>query len=225
MEHVGDASVRSDMGYVSTVSRYRAQDCTGCSLRGMCYKEARDQRVIEVNHQGNAYRAEAKALLSERSERSPFRGNHMPLKNSAHKKTKEADTFGRPLCADVGVLSSVITDFGLFVVDEGMFWSDYISRSVDDGREMQRARQQAGRQGASRRWKQKEAEAPDEAADSEPDECHGSTPPTAEECQNDGKPMANQWQTNGKTIAMLWQTNGKTIAKLWQTNGKAIASR
>ena len=201
MEHIGDASVKSDMGYVSTVSRYRAQDCTGCPLRGMCYKGARDQRVIEVNHRGNAYRAEAKALLSERSERSPFRGNRVPLKNSAHKETKEADTFGRPLCADVGVLSSVITDFGLFVVDEGMFWSDYISRSVDDGRDMQRARQQAGRQGASRRWKQKEAEAPDEAADSEPDESPGNAQPSVEECQNDGKPMANRWQSYGKPMA------------------------
>ena len=103
MEHVGDASVRSDMGYVSTVSRYRAQDCTGCSLRGMCYKEARDQRVIEVNHQGNAYRAEAKALLSERSERSPFRGNHMPLKNSAHKKNKRGRHFGSASLRFVGV--------------------------------------------------------------------------------------------------------------------------
>lgn len=103
MEHVGDASVRSDMGYVSTVSRYRAQDCTGCSLRGMCHKEARDQRVIDVNHQGNAYRAEAKALLSERSERSPFRGNHMPLKNSAHKKNKRGRHFGSASLRFVGV--------------------------------------------------------------------------------------------------------------------------
>ena len=50
MEHIGDVRVKSDLGYVSTVSKYRAQDCAGCPLRGMCYKGAKDQRVIEVNH-------------------------------------------------------------------------------------------------------------------------------------------------------------------------------
>lgn len=69
------------MGYVSTVSRYKAQDCTGCPLRGMCYKGARDQRVIEVNHRGNAYRAEAKALLT--SERGLHHRSMRPIEPEA----------------------------------------------------------------------------------------------------------------------------------------------
>ena len=60
LEHIGDVKSTSDLGYESTVSRYRAQNCAGCPLRGMCYKGMSDRRTIEVNHQANAYRAEAK---------------------------------------------------------------------------------------------------------------------------------------------------------------------
>ena len=64
MEHIGDVRTKSDLGYVSTVSRYRAQNCTGCPLRGLCYKGKADRRVIEVNHRNNELRARAKALLT-----------------------------------------------------------------------------------------------------------------------------------------------------------------
>lgn len=49
MDHIGDFKTKSDLGYVSVVSRYRAQNCKGCPLRGMCYKGASDRRIIEVN--------------------------------------------------------------------------------------------------------------------------------------------------------------------------------
>ena len=64
MEHIGDMTVKSDLGYESTVSRYGARNCTGCPLRGMCYRGASDRRVIEVNHRNNAFRRKAKELLS-----------------------------------------------------------------------------------------------------------------------------------------------------------------
>ena len=64
MEHVGDEKSKSDLGYVSTVSKYRARDCTRCPLRCVCYKGTARQRTIEVNHQSNAYRAEARRLLT-----------------------------------------------------------------------------------------------------------------------------------------------------------------
>lgn len=81
MEHIGDVRVKSDLGYVSTVSKYRAQDCAGCPLRGMCYKGAKDQRVIEVNHRSNAYRAEAKAFLT--NERSLHHRSMRPIEPEA----------------------------------------------------------------------------------------------------------------------------------------------
>ena len=64
MEHVGDVSVKSDLGHESTVSRYQAKNCSGCPMRGMCYKAASDRRTIEANHSNNAYRKQAKELLT-----------------------------------------------------------------------------------------------------------------------------------------------------------------
>ncbi len=81
MDHIGDFKTKSDLGYVSVVSKYRAQSCTGCPLRGICYKGAADQRVIEVNHQNNAYRAEAKRLLT--SERGLYHRSNRPIEPEA----------------------------------------------------------------------------------------------------------------------------------------------
>ena len=81
MEHIGDVKSISDLGYESTVSRYRAQNCTGCPLRGMCYKGMSDRRTIEVNHQVNAYRAEAKRLLT--SERGLYHRSNRPIEPEA----------------------------------------------------------------------------------------------------------------------------------------------
>ena len=63
LEHVRDERRTSDLGYVSTVSRYRAANCAGCPFRGMCHKGKGD-RIIEVNHRANAYRARAKERLT-----------------------------------------------------------------------------------------------------------------------------------------------------------------
>ena len=43
MEHIGDVQSKSDLGYVSTVSRYRARNCVGCPLRCLCYKGKGDR--------------------------------------------------------------------------------------------------------------------------------------------------------------------------------------
>ena len=61
--------------------RYRAQNCTGCPLRGLCYKGMSDRRTIEVNHRANAYRAEAKRLLA--SERGLYHRSNRPIEPEA----------------------------------------------------------------------------------------------------------------------------------------------
>ena len=81
LEHIGDVKSTSDLGYESTVSKYRAQNCIGCPLRGMCYKGMSDRRTIEVNHQANAYRAEAKRLLT--SERGLHHRSNRPIEPEA----------------------------------------------------------------------------------------------------------------------------------------------
>ena len=81
LEHIGDMKSKSELGYESKVSRYRAQDCTECPLRGMCYKGMPDRRTIEVNHQANEYRAEAKRLLT--SERGLHHRSNRPIEPEA----------------------------------------------------------------------------------------------------------------------------------------------
>ena len=63
MEKVRDETRISDGGYRSLVSVYRAKNCEGCPLRSMCHK-SKSNRQIEVNHQLNFYRREARELLT-----------------------------------------------------------------------------------------------------------------------------------------------------------------
>ncbi len=77
MKHIGDIHTKSDLGYVSTVSKYRARNCSGCPLRGQCYKGGSYRRTIEVNHRNNAYRSEAKRLLT--SERGLYHRSKRPV--------------------------------------------------------------------------------------------------------------------------------------------------
>ena len=62
LEHVGDERRVSDLGYVSTMSIYRAKRCEGCPMRGLCHK-GKGPRTIEVNHRNNELRARARELL------------------------------------------------------------------------------------------------------------------------------------------------------------------
>lgn len=62
LEHVGDEKRVSDLGYVSTVSIYRAKRCEGCPMRGLCHR-GKGPRTIEVNLRNNELRARARELL------------------------------------------------------------------------------------------------------------------------------------------------------------------
>jgi hypothetical protein len=47
--NIGEKKSKSDLGYVSTLKRYRAQNCEGCPLRCKCHK-SKNNRIIEVNY-------------------------------------------------------------------------------------------------------------------------------------------------------------------------------
>ncbi|MBX0335629.1 transposase, partial [Pontibacter sp. HSC-14F20] len=49
LEKVGEHRRTSELGYISTLSRYQARRCQGCPLRGQCFK-GQGNRMIEVNH-------------------------------------------------------------------------------------------------------------------------------------------------------------------------------
>ena len=72
---------KSELGYQSTSSVYTAENCIGCPLRGMCYKSVKDNRSIEVNHQGKEYREKARELLT--SERGLYHRSNRPIEPEA----------------------------------------------------------------------------------------------------------------------------------------------
>ena len=80
LEHIGDELSKSDLGYVSTISKYRAQNCAGCPFSGLCHK-AKGNRVIEVNHKADEYRAKAKERLT--SEEGLYHRSMRPIEPEA----------------------------------------------------------------------------------------------------------------------------------------------
>lgn len=65
MTFIGIKVEATEAGYQRTLSRYQAQNCKGCPIRGKCHK-AKGNRVIELSHRLNELRSKAKErLLSE----------------------------------------------------------------------------------------------------------------------------------------------------------------
>ncbi len=56
---------KSELGHISTLTCYQAQNCQGCPLRGLCHK-AKGNRIIEVNYKLLEYKRKARErLISE----------------------------------------------------------------------------------------------------------------------------------------------------------------
>ena len=65
MEYKGQKKSKSDLGYVSILKRYQAQNCEGCPLKSQCHK-SKANRIIEVNYNLNRYKQKARErLMSE----------------------------------------------------------------------------------------------------------------------------------------------------------------
>jgi len=50
-------------GYVSTIKKYKAQNCTECPMRGSCFK-TKGNRIIEVNHKLRKHKQKARENLN-----------------------------------------------------------------------------------------------------------------------------------------------------------------
>ena len=81
MERCGTWHPVSDLGYRSEVAVYRAVNCKGCPLRGMCYKSRYDRRTVEVNHTANGFKKRARELLT--SERGMMHRSRRPIEPEA----------------------------------------------------------------------------------------------------------------------------------------------
>jgi transposase len=77
MTFIGTKEDITESGYKRTLSRYQAQNCTNCPLRGKCHK-AKGNRIIEVSHRLNELRAKARELL-------------LSDKGKAHRKQRPVD--------------------------------------------------------------------------------------------------------------------------------------
>ena len=69
MTFTGTKTETTEAGYQRTLSRYQAQNCQGCPLRGSCHK-SKSNRTIEVSHRLNELKAKVRdRLLSEKGKR------------------------------------------------------------------------------------------------------------------------------------------------------------
>jgi len=65
MVFIGETTETTETGYQRKISRYQAQNCCNCPIRGRCHK-AKGNRIIEVSHRLNELKAKARdRLLSE----------------------------------------------------------------------------------------------------------------------------------------------------------------
>ena len=81
MERCGTRHPVSDLGYRSEVAVYRAVNCKGCPLRGMCYKGRSDRRTVEVNHKADRLKRQARELLT--GERGMMHRSNRPIEPEA----------------------------------------------------------------------------------------------------------------------------------------------
>lgn len=66
MDFIETSIEKTEAGYERTLSRYQAQNCHGCPIRGTCHK-SNTNRTIEVSHRLNELKALARErLLSEK---------------------------------------------------------------------------------------------------------------------------------------------------------------
>ena len=49
MQNIGTSTQTTATGFEQTLTKYRAVNCEGCPLRGVCHR-SKGNRVIEVNH-------------------------------------------------------------------------------------------------------------------------------------------------------------------------------
>lgn len=65
MEKISEHTKTTKSGYKQTFSKYRAQNCIGCPIRGACFK-GKNNRIVERNHNLEHYKQKAREnLLSE----------------------------------------------------------------------------------------------------------------------------------------------------------------
>jgi hypothetical protein len=63
MSNIGVAKKKTSTGFVQTVKKYQAKNCSNCPLNGTCHK-SKTNRIIEINESLNNHRKKAHQLLN-----------------------------------------------------------------------------------------------------------------------------------------------------------------
>ena len=63
LTNTGTKKSKSDLGYISTLTRYQAKNCQECPLRGLCH-QSKTNRIIEINYRLNQYKRNARQRLT-----------------------------------------------------------------------------------------------------------------------------------------------------------------
>lgn len=63
MPHTCDGHRVTSSGFVQLISRYRAQNCQGCPMRGVCH-QGKGNRIVEINHSLRTHKQTAKERLN-----------------------------------------------------------------------------------------------------------------------------------------------------------------
>ena len=115
MEECGQRQTKSDSGYISVISLYKAKRCDGCPLASMC-KTSKGDRVIGINHRLNSYKKEALDLLTSEE----------GLKHRSKRPIEPEAVFGQTKF-DMGYkrfrhfgMDKVYMDFGIFAMSANL---------------------------------------------------------------------------------------------------------
>jgi transposase len=112
---IGNKKRKSDLGYISEVHRYQAQNCSGCPMRGQCFN-GKGNRIIELNHKLIDYRKQAKERLT--SKEGLYHRSKRPIEpESVFGQIKYNNLFNR---FTLKGLPKIEVEFGLIAISHNL---------------------------------------------------------------------------------------------------------
>ncbi len=114
MEKTGNTMRQSENRFVSRLSVYKAENCTGCPLKCLCHS-AKGNRKIEVNHNLNRHKAGARERLTL-EEGLMYCGRRPVELEAVFGQSKSNKGYNRIRHFDEGKPEKVMMDFAIFAI-------------------------------------------------------------------------------------------------------------
>jgi hypothetical protein len=111
MTNIGTKKVINQSGFTQEITRYQAENCNGCPMRGVCHK-SQENRIIEVNH--NLIRHKKKAKENLTSDEGIYHRKKRPIEvESVFGNIKQNKSFRRFMLRGK---KKVAIEFGLIAI-------------------------------------------------------------------------------------------------------------